>query len=218
MADVRATRQLLIAALAFATGERLHAIDLDDLAGVWPGFGRADQTGADGIFADVIPLFGIALIGAEDVVEEAALPDGIFACRPDNRFAEVWLKEAEPRGEIELRVATDEKMNVIGHDHVSTDGDVVLGVGALAEHQERVLHCARSEVWPLPVAAERDEIDRVRSEDELKSSWRSGEAHVCIVAVGLRPTRGKYCARRPAACSRRPAADVRMTTPLSRSP
>lgn len=114
------------------------------------------------------------------MIEEAALPDGIFAYRPHNSFSDAGLEEPEPPGEIELGFATDEERNVIRHDHISTDGNIVLGIGTLAKCHEGVVHYARSEVGSFSVRAECDEIERVGGEDKLESSWRSGEAHAAL--------------------------------------
>ena len=100
-------------------------MDEYDLSGVWPLFGFGYQTSANRILPDVVPLLSVALITAEDMIKKAALPDRRAACWQD-MFCERLLQPSYPWAELKIVGSADEKMNVIGHDHVSTNSDVML--------------------------------------------------------------------------------------------
>ena len=106
-------------------GYSLCVIDEHDLSGVWPVLRIGYQTSANRILSDVNPFLTVAFITAQKVIEKAALPDRRCACW-HNMFRESLFQPSYPGAKLKIVGSADEKMNVIGHDHISTNSDFML--------------------------------------------------------------------------------------------
>jgi hypothetical protein len=58
------------------------------------------------------------------VIKKAALPDRRRCCY-DNMFRESLFQHSYPWAELKIVRSADEKMNVIWHDDISTNSDVM---------------------------------------------------------------------------------------------
>jgi hypothetical protein len=117
-----------------------HTIDSDYLAGVGPIVCVHHEAGTDWVIAHVIPFLRVTLITPQDVIKAHALPDRVGTRSAHNAFREVLFQEANPASQFKIVRAADEEMDVIRHDDVAPDGDVVFGVRTFCEVLECVVH------------------------------------------------------------------------------
>jgi hypothetical protein len=123
-----------------------------------------------GITAHIVPLFAVALARAKHMIEELLLPDrSRYVDLALNRFARPFFPKPKEYWKcfgIQLRCA--EKVNMIRHDHVPTNGPAVTLTrrGTLADQD----HCdfsARENCFPL-ISARGDKVDWVVDPNSLK--------------------------------------------------
>src|SRR4029077_2981307 len=167
-------------------GRRLQscAIDEHDLPGILPIIGFRYQPSANGILPDVIPFVSVAFIVAEDIIEKAALPDRRGLWR--NLFRESLFQHSYPWPELKIIGSADEKMKVIGHDYIPTNGNVLLQMRARSERCECGVHCIGCEQFPPLVCTKCDEEQGIVNEDPPQARrqfWIS--AHANLVAASL---------------------------------
>src|SRR6516162_2208974 len=111
------------------TGRRLQLCPIDehDLSGIGPLLRIADQSSTDGIVLNVIPFVSVAFIIAKNMIKKAALPDQRGFWQRD-MIREGLFQHSYPWAELKIVRSADKEMNVIGHDHVPTNGDAVLRI------------------------------------------------------------------------------------------
>ena len=102
-------------------------------------------------------------------------------------FRESLFQHSHPWPELKIVGSADEKMNVIGHHHVSADGDITNQVRLLGEPDECRVHRIGREQFPPLVCTKRDEEQSVMSKNPLQA-WRQFWifAHANLVAAFLR--------------------------------
>ena len=98
------------------------------------------------------------------MIKKAALPD---RRRPwyRNMFRESLFQHSYPWPELKIVGSADEKMNVIGHHHVSADGDVTNPIRLLSEPDECRVHRIGREQFPTLVCTKCDEEQGIVNED-----------------------------------------------------
>ena len=67
----------------------------------------------------------VAFIVAENMIEKAALPDRRCPGQR-NMFRESLFQHSNPWPKLKIVGSANEKMNVIGHDHISANSNVLL--------------------------------------------------------------------------------------------
>ena len=176
------------------TGRRLHlcAIDEHDLAGIRPVIGFRYQPSAKRILPNVIPFLSVAFITAQKMIEKAALPDRQRACW-HNMFRDSLFQPSYPWAELKIVGSADKKMNVIGHDYISTNSDVMLRMRARCERYERAVHRVRCKQLPSFVCTKCDKEQGIVSED-LAQAWRHFWifTHASVVAASLWEAQCRY--------------------------
>jgi len=68
------------------------------------------------------------------------------------RFCECLFERTHPRCQDKVRIPADEEMDVVGHNDVSTDGDVEILEGALGELLKCRVNAIRREPF-LPIVS-----------------------------------------------------------------
>ena len=188
---------------ASPTGRRLQlcAIDEHNLSGIWPVLHIGYQTSANRILPDVIPFLSVTFITAQNMIEKAALPGRQPACR-HNMFRDSLFQPSYPWTELKIVGSADEEVNVIGHDHISTNSDVMLRMRARCERYERAVHRVRCKEFLPLLRAKRDEEQGIISENPLQAGrkfWIFVHANFvaaslweaqcrCSLATGASPT------------------------------
>jgi len=77
---------------------------------------------------------------------------------------------------------------MIRENHVATDGNREIIVGAFTECHERLMNAIISKIRPASVRAAGYEIDGPSWKDYVKSSWSSGKfCHSLLLRSGLAP-------------------------------
>jgi hypothetical protein len=158
------------AALPTTIAATSDSIDYNDFAGVWPIISVGDKPGANRIVANIIPFLPVGFIGPQDVIVESRLPkaaqflpgdSGRFDAGGANRSVQAALQPFDPFADRNLGADSkaDEQMNVIRHDHVAADTDVMFSC-ATAIVAERFVDRRRCEQSTPQMGIERHEIQR----------------------------------------------------------
>ena len=119
------------------------------------------------------------------MIKKAALPDRRCPCQR-NMFRESLYQHSYPWPELKIVGSADEKMNVIGHHHVSADGDIANPARLLGEPDECRVHQIGREQFPPLVCTKCDEEQGIVSEDPphpRRQFWVF--AHPSFVAASL---------------------------------
>jgi hypothetical protein len=122
------------AALATADATASYPVDNNDLAGVWPIVSIFDESGANGIIADVIPFLPVGLVASQDVIVESRLPktaqflpcySGWFSATGTKRCIQTSFQSLDPFAQRDLSgdSEADEQVNVIRHNDISSNTD-----------------------------------------------------------------------------------------------
>ena len=98
------------------------------------GFGH--KRGSHRIFENVSPLLLVTLVASQNVVEESALPDGIGCRGANNCLGENLFQNSDPSSQFEIVRTGHEEVDVIGHDHVTANGNVAFGVRVVSEFEQ----------------------------------------------------------------------------------
>ena len=115
------------------------------------------------------------------MIKKAALPDRRCPCQR-NMFRESLFQHSHPWAELKIVGSADEKMNVIGHDHISTHSNVMPRICLRRERHKCGMHCVGCEQFPPLVRAEGDEEQRVMSENPPQARrefWIFAHAKSC---------------------------------------
>src|SRR5215510_8038041 len=123
---------------------QLCPIDEHDLSSIRPFQRIADQSSTDGIILNIIPFVSVAFIVAENMIKKAALPDR-RASWERKMFRESLFQYSYPWAELKIVGSADKKMNVIGHDHIPTNGDAMQRICLQCEHHKCGMHCVGRE-------------------------------------------------------------------------
>jgi hypothetical protein len=91
-------------------------------------------------------------------------------------FFQALLQHAHPSAKLEIVRPANEQMNVIRHDHVATNGDVVPRVCTLRKFDERSGNWIGREDLSSSIRAGRHEENRIIRHDTVKSRRSSREA------------------------------------------
>ena len=185
----RLQRRLAYARIAssVAAGRRhgcLYAIDSDNFSSIRPSIGICYETSAHWIVAHVIPFLGVALVTAQHVIEESTLPDRPSDLTANDLFLQALLQHAEPSSKREVVGSADEQMEVIGHDDVAADGNVMVGIRSFRELNECMCDRICRQHWPPPICASRHEKDWIARKD-ARESWRDAGVRTHPVAAAL---------------------------------
>jgi len=154
------------------SGYRSDTINCDYFAGVRPVVSVCHESGAHRIIAHVIPFLSVALIAAQHLIEESALPKGILSFKATTFPRDELLESPDPPAKHKIIRARDEQMNVIRHNYVAPDGDVVLRVGTFRKYNERSRDWIAGEDWSAAMRAGGDEENRITRNNAVES-WRS---------------------------------------------
>jgi hypothetical protein len=170
-----------------ATGRRerqLNAIDGNYFAGVWPVIGVRDEPGTNGIVTDVVPFLSVTLVAPQDVIEKTALPSGISRRPALNCFCQHLFEQANPPPQFKSVRAGDEKMEMIWHDHIAPDGDVMIGIRSVCETNQALTDRGTRKQFSAAVRADCHEINRIIGKDALNARWNPGvTAHPVAAAL-----------------------------------
>ena len=119
------------------------------------------------------------------MIEKAALPHRRCPCQR-NMFRESLFQHSDPWPELKIVWSADEKMNVIGHDHISANGNVMSRICLRCERHKCGMHCVGCEQFPPLVCTKCDEEQGIVSENPPQSRrefWIF--AHANLVAASL---------------------------------
>jgi hypothetical protein len=119
------------------------------------------------------------------MIKKAALPDRQRACWR-NLFRERLFQHSYPWPKLKIVGSADEKMNVIGHDHISTNSDVLTRICLRCERHKCGMHRVGCEQFPSLVCTRCDEEQGIVSEDPPQARrqfWIF--AHANLVAASL---------------------------------
>jgi hypothetical protein len=169
------------------TAKRLQsrAINYHNFPGIPPLVWIVDKSSTNGVLSNVIPFVSVAFIVAENMIKKAALPDRRGPCQR-NMFCESLFQHSYPWPKLKIVGSADEKMNMIGHHHISANGDFVNRVRLLDEPDECRVHRIGREQFPPLVCTKCDEEQGIVSEDppqERRKFWIF--AHANLVAASL---------------------------------
>ena len=78
-----------------------------------------------------------------------------------------------PATESEFRSSADEEMDMLGHDHVSTDGNIEVALGSPGKKDEGGVELIAGQAWPAVMRAEGDEVERTNVEDPAETQRSS---------------------------------------------
>ena len=172
-------------ALTLRTAKRLQsgAIDCDYFAGVGPIIGSCHKPCTDRILPHVVPFLRVALVTPQNVIEESTLPDWVCARGPHDALRETLFQKTDPASQLKVVRPADEQMNVIGHNHVAPDGDVVLRVCSPGKFNERSRDWIFREDRSSAIRAGRHEENRITRNDAIKPGRSSGEAPHFVAAA-----------------------------------
>ena len=169
------------------TAKRLQsrAVNYHNFLGMPPLVWIVDKSSTNGILSNVIPFVSVAFIFAENMIKKAALPDR--RC-PGQRsmFRESLFQHSYPWPKLKIVGSADEKMNMIGHHHISADGDFVNPVRLLGEPDECRVHRIGREQFPPLVCAKCDEEQGIVSEDPPQARrqfWIFAHANLVVASV-----------------------------------
>ena len=87
-----------------------------------------------------------------------------------NLFRESLFQHSYPTSELKIVRSADEKVHVIGHDHVAADGDIANQVRLLGEPDECRVHRIGREQFPPLVCAKRDEEQGIAERRSIASA------------------------------------------------
>jgi hypothetical protein len=102
------------------------------------------------------------------------------------------LQRPDPLPQSKIVRPTNEKMYVIGHDDVSTDGNMVLRVRPDCELCEGAMDGLRCQDISAPTCTERNKIRRIVCEDSAEARrnlWIIGHANPAVLIVLTRLSR-----------------------------
>ena len=116
------------------------------------------------------------------MIKKAALPDRRCPCQ-HNMFRESLFQHSYPWPKLKIVGSADEKMNMIGHHHISADGDSVNPVRLLGEPDECRVHRIGREQFPPLVCTKCDDEQGIVSEDPPQARRQSRKFwHTNVVA------------------------------------
>jgi hypothetical protein len=176
------------------TAKRLQsrAVNHHNFLGIPPLVWIIDKSSTNGVLSNVIPFVSVAFIVAENMIKKAALPDRRGPYQR-NMFRESLFQDSDPWPKLKIVGSADEKMNMIGHHHISADGDFVNPVRLLGKPNECRVHRIGREQFPPLVCTKCDEEQGIVSEDPPQSRrqfWIF--AHRSLVAASLWEAQCRY--------------------------
>src|SRR5438270_9390620 len=83
------------------------------------------------------------------------------------------FQRTNPAAESEFRSSADEEMDMLGHDHVSTDGDIEVVLSSPGENDEGGVDIIAGQTWPAVMRAKGDEVERTDVEDPAETERSS---------------------------------------------
>jgi hypothetical protein len=90
-------------------------------------------------------------------------------------------------------------MNLIRHDHITTNCDVVVTLGTLGISDKRRVDFIAREIWLPQVSAKGDKIERARFKEAAETRRAPSEIllhpQTCSHGFTGRPIRTNYCTR-----------------------
>lgn len=142
-------------------------------AGVRPVIGSRDQSGANRIIPDIVPLLGQGFVTSHQVIEELGLPERSgFACPfqdalggPLLPFADCSLQRI-----VLARHGCDEEMHMVRHHDIASDKPAVSFAHAGPFFQKNGMYMRIRQERPATDHACRDEKDRLFLPDKRKTS------------------------------------------------
>jgi hypothetical protein len=150
----------------------LRAVDRHDLALEGPIFRGSFKPGNSGIIPYILPFLAHALIGAQQVIERALLPDLPVAQAPVSAPCEELFQAPDPRAGLKSRSPRHEKMNVIRHDYITSDGNTKAVTSSFSEGAKGFVNGRRRQPSLALVGHECDQIDRLLEGLERNNSRR----------------------------------------------
>jgi hypothetical protein len=118
------------------------------------------------------------------MIKETALPDRIACAWALNVFSKNLFERSDPLSQAEIIRAGDKEMNVIRHNDMSADSNVVLGVRPPGKVNEGITDSGSSQQLSAAISAERNEINRVTGKDASETRWEPGvRAHPVAAAL-----------------------------------
>jgi hypothetical protein len=106
------------------------------------------------------------------------------------RFPERLFQRPNPATDNKLIRAGHKQVNVIGHNYVTSDCDIVFFVGSFRENAEGITYYSIRETFSTSIGAKCDEEQRIGSKNALKSGRNS--------RISFHLIQGVRCNRRPA--------------------
>jgi hypothetical protein len=160
---------------------RSRPIDGDDFSSERPVLCAKDETGPNRILEYIVPLRGVTLIGAQQMIVKAWLPEGDeplpfepnpFNAQSGKRGIELSFQSFDPstQSDFAAGIETGKEMHVVRHDHVASHADTKL-FRAAAIIDERVMHRRIRKNALAPMGVEGHEENRCVEalEDQLET-------------------------------------------------
>ena len=122
---------------------QLRSVNYDNFSGIGPVVCIFHQSCANWVLPDITPFLGITFIGAQKMIEKAALPDYQCSSRLLDLLREILFQHSDPSPQPKIVWATDEKVQMIRHDNVSADGNVVRRICVSRERDKCGVHGVR---------------------------------------------------------------------------
>jgi hypothetical protein len=124
------------------------------VGGPRPVFGSFDEASGDGVAVHVLDLFDSLVVGEDVEVVVAGLPEG---CRGE-ALGDGEFQGLEGFGEWVFGRLAEEQVDVLGHDDVAEDFEVIAFAGEFEGVLEDVSGCGGVEVGFAVVTTEGDEV------------------------------------------------------------
>ena len=109
------------------------------------------------------------------MIEKSFLPNLSLCPRQIGCLGQRLFEQTHPAAKSEFRSSADEEMDMLGHDHVSTDGNIEVVFGAPGEKDEGGVDLITGQAWPAVMRAEGDEVERTDVEDPAETERSSSK-------------------------------------------
>ncbi len=94
------------------------------------------------------------------MIEESFLPNLCLWPPQSRHLGQRLFQRANPAAQSEIQSSTDEKMNMIGHDHVSPNGNIEVALGPLGKKNEGGMKLITRQACVPVVRTKSDEVKR----------------------------------------------------------
>src|SRR5207249_11539530 len=109
------------------------------------------------------------------MIKKSFLPNLSLCPRQISCLGQRLFEQTRPVSESEFRSSADEEMDMLGHDHVSTDGNIEVALGSPGKKDEGGVDLIAGQARPAAMRAEGDEVERTGVEDPAETERSSSK-------------------------------------------